>query len=199
MKKTICTATNRIKLAALFGVCIMTTSASFANSLDEEPQEQVLRILTEGNLVKVEQLFDTGVDINQDIAGDGTPLIIAVQNDNKALVKFLLEKGADVDRESIRDGNPLIVAALTNNVELVDYLYQQGASIDAIVEHDETALISASRAGHFKVVKYLVEHGADVNLAVNTQTLKGMELRSPLNGAKTNQIRQYLLANGATD
>ena len=73
-----------------------------------------------------------------------------------------------------------------------------GADIDAVTEHDETALISASHSGHFKVVKYLVEKGADVNLAVEANTVRGTELRSPLLSAKTREIREYLIAQGAS-
>jgi len=188
---------KKLKAVSIVSLCVVTASVSFAHTLEISQQDRILQVLAEGDLAKVEQVFESGIDINETIEGDGTPLIIAVQNANKALVKLLLEKGADVNRESIPDGNPLIVAALTNNVDLVDYLYKQGAQIDAIVEHDETALISASRAGHFEVVKFLVEHGANVNLAVQAKTIRGTELRSPLNGAKTEEIREYLLVNGA--
>ena len=188
---------SNLKIMSIISIFMFTTSIVFANTPDSESNDKIVRILTEGNLEKIEQVFDSNIDINHHIDGDGTPLIIAVNNRNKALVKYLLARGADVNRESIKDGNPIIAAALRNDVDMVKYLYRHGAEIDAIVEFDETALISASRAGHFQVVKFLVEQGADVNLAVEAKTLKGTELRSPLNGAKTSEIRAYLITNGA--
>lgn len=151
-----------------------------------------------GNKELVEYLLALGADVNQESQQDGTPLIVAVQSANNELVKYLVSQGADVNQASIRDGNPIINAAQTNNLSMVEYLLAQGANIDDVVEHDETALITASRAGHFRIVKFLVEQGADVNLAVEATTLTGSELRTPLSGAKTRAIRDYLLAQGAT-
>jgi len=195
--KTPVTLLRKVNLLAIASISLFATSISFAHPFENDADEETVRILANGNLTKVEQLFKNGMDINRDIDGDGTPLIIAVKNNNRTLVEYLIAGGADVNHESLRDGNPLIVAALTNNIDLVAYLYQQGAHLDAITKHDETALISASRAGHLRVVKLLVEQGADVNLAVEVQTVRGKELRSPLNGSKTQEIRDYLIANGA--
>lgn len=181
------------------GVLLLSAQAALANSSYDEldEYEQMVEIIKQGNLTHIKQLIAQGLDINQDIDNDGTPLIIAVQSGNKDVVEYMLSIGADVNRESERDGNPLVVAALTNNLELVKFLYSKGAVIDAVTEYDETALISASRQGHFEVVKYLVENGANVNLAVEAKALRGTELRSPLNGAKTEQIKNYLIAHGA--
>jgi ankyrin repeat protein len=189
--------TINFKVITIASVCLLTASLSFAHKVDIEKNDDVVTVLSNGTLTKVDQLIKSGIDINLDIVGDGTPLIIAVQNDNKELAQYLLDQGADVNGKSTLDGNPLIVAAKKNNIELLQFLFQQGAQIDAVTEYDETALISASRAGHFQVVKFLVEQGADINLAVKAKTVKGFELRSPLNGAKTTVIRDYLIANGA--
>jgi ankyrin repeat protein len=188
---------RKLKLLSVASICLLTTAISFAHDGDMNPSEEAVSILSEGNLTKVELLLNGGININDDLIGDGTPLIIAVQNNKKKLVEYLLGQGADINQKSVQDGSPLIVASLTNNIELVEYLHKQGASIDAVTEYDETALISASRAGNFQIVKFLVEQGADINLAVEAKTLKGSELRSPLNGAKTIAIRDYLIANGA--
>ena len=195
-KKTTRLSRN-LKLMSIISICVFTTSVVLANTVDLESNDKLVRVISEGNLQKIEQLFDNNLDINHNVDGDGTPLIIAVKNRNLTLVKYLLDRGADINRESIKDGNPIIAAALSNDVDMVQYLYQRGAEIDAIVEFDETALISASRAGYFKVVKFLVEQGADVNLAVEAKVFKGTELRSPLNGAKTAEIREFLINNGA--
>jgi bla regulator protein BlaR1 len=186
-----------LKLMSIISICMFTTSIVNANTVDHESNDKIVRVLSEGNLQKIEKFFDNNLDINHNIDGDGTPLIIAVKNRNITLVKYLLDRGANINKESIKDGNPIIAAALSNNIDMVKYLYQHGADIDAIVEFDETALISASRAGYFKVVKFLVEQGADVNLTVEAKVLKGTELRSPLNGAKTSEIREFLINNGA--
>jgi hypothetical protein len=47
------------------------------------------------------------------------------------------------------------------------------------------------------MVKFLVENGADVNLGLQVNTVKGNIYRSPLNGAKSAKIRDYLLRMGA--
>ena len=189
---------TKTSCATLIGLLMTTASVSFAHQNEDlDPHEVKVLIIEQGNLSKVQQLLDEGLDINQDIHGDGTPLIIAVRSGNKALVEYLVANGANVNSESTRDGTALTEAAANNNVELLNYLYQQGAVIDAITEYDETALITASRAGNFQAVKYLVEKGADVNLAVEANVRFKKELRSPLNGAKTQQIKDYLIAHGA--
>lgn len=182
----------------LLGVLTTTATTSFAYQDEELEQHEIIVLTIErGDVNQIEQLFTSGLDVNQDIEGDGTPLIIAVRSGNKELVEYLIDQGADVNVESTRDGTALTEAASNNDVELLNYLYQQGASIDAITLYDETALITASRAGNFQAVKYLVEQGADVNLAVEAKVKLGKELRSPLNGAKTKQIRDYLISHGA--
>lgn len=183
---------------AITGLMLTTAAASFAHQNDDlDPHEVVVLTIQQGNISEIEALFDSGLNINEDIQGDGTPLIIAVRSGNKALVEYLINNGADVNTESTRDGTALTEAAANNNVELLNYLYAQGAIVDTITKYDETALITASRAGNFQAVKYLVEQGADVNLAVEANVRLGKEMRSPLNGAKTNQIKQYLIAQGA--
>jgi len=190
---------NKITKATVIGVIAIATTSAFANDLydDMDEDERIVNVIKQGNITQIEQLFADGLTINGDIEKEGTPLIVAVQSGNKRIVEYMLEQGADINLESARDGNPLIVAAQKNNLELVKYLHSNGAEIDAITKYDETALITASRAGHFDVVKYLVENGADVNLAVMANVRAGQELRSPLNGAKTTEIRNYLLAQGA--
>lgn len=191
-------AAKKILAATIATFFIGFATASVVDFQGVNDKEQLVEILENGDPVQIQELFNGGLQVNQDFEGDGTPLIIAVQNHNRPLVEQLLTMGADVNLESATDGNPLIAASANNNLELVDYLLEQGATIDAITQYDETALITASRAGHFNIVKHLVENGADVNLVVEANVLRGKELRTPLNGAKTQQIRDYLLSKGAT-
>ncbi len=186
---------NSLAIALLLAIGSGLTFARASHDNDRE--EYLVDVIASGDIAQIKGLLDGELDVNQNIEGDGTPLIIAIHNGHTELVEYLVTVGADVNLESLQDGNPLIAAALSNNLALVEYLYEQGAAIDAITQYDETALISASRAGHFQIVEYLVNNGADVNLAVHANVRYGKELRSPLNGAKTQKIRDFLLANGA--
>lgn len=182
----------------LFASSSLLAHGSWTNFDDDMDEgERIAHTIKKGSMAQINELFEQGLTINQDIEREGTPLILAVQRGNQNLVEHFLSLGADVNLESLTDGNALIVAALENNVNLVEYLHNRGAHIDAITKYDETALISASRAGHFKVVQYLVENGADVNLSVMANVRGGKELRSPLNGAKTSEIREFLIRHGA--
>ena len=115
------------------------------------------------------------------------------------MVQALIDLGANVNQSSRGDGNPLIAAAMTNNIELAQLLIDSGAKVDAIVRRDETPLINATRRGHLAMTKLLVEQGADVNLAVRAPVSDGSKLRSPLNMARTDEITNYLIEQGAIE
>lgn len=205
---------NKSKLLAIAISCIAISTATISIAHDNRApivvseghhkshpsdpnSELMIRAIRDNDLNKVRALLDNGVGINDNIVGDGTPLIVAVQRNKIELVQALIDLGADVNQATEIDGNALINAAMTNNVEIANLLLEQGANLDAIVINDETALITASRAGHFEMVKFLVESGADVNLGVQVKLVKGTEYRSPLNGARDMKIKQYLENNGA--
>ena len=189
--------TNKLT-STLLSLAIFTSGYVSASNIQSEETENLISWIKHGQVMKVEQAIAQGFDINRAMPGDGTPLMLAVENGHKQLVHRLIELGADVNRISLQDGNPLIVAAANNRLELVEHLLLAGADVDAIVKYDETALITAARAGHLAMVKLLVNSGADVNLTVEAETVRGVEIRSPLSGAKTEAVRQYLLQHGAT-
>lgn len=147
----------------------------------------------------IKQLVNDGVDIDTPAIGDGTALMIAIGKNNNELVDNILALGANVNAASQGDGNPLILASKLGNLSVVKKLIGLGAVVDQQVKGDETPLINASAQGELAVVKYLVIMGADVNLAVLAQTRNGSEMRSPLSQASSQQVREYLIKQGATE
>ncbi|UJB20540.1 MULTISPECIES: ankyrin repeat domain-containing protein [Lysobacter] len=155
----------------------------------------LLEAVQAGDLETVRELVLGGVDVNSVVENEGTALIVAARSRNLAMVNELLLLGANVTLAARGDGNPLIAASsVGSNVTVIERLLSAGAVVNAVVPGDETALINASRSGSLANVKSLVEHGADVNLAVITEL--GVR-RSPLNQAKVQAVRDYLIAHGA--
>jgi ankyrin repeat protein len=192
---------KKLIIIGLMSATMFGATAGIVQSVADDIKPTRLEILEQaihGNDYQtVSNMLSNGLDINTVIEGDGSLLIMAIQAGHEAMVYDLIDAGADVNQAVSADGNPLINAAMTNNVNVAQRLFDNGALVDAIVEHDETALINASRKGHFEMVKFLVENGADVNLGVHVKTVKGSIYRSPLNGAKTPEISDYLLKMGA--
>lgn len=143
----------------------------------------------------IRQLVGGGADVNARSAGDGTALIVAAKRGDIEIARELLELGAKVDEPSEGDGNPLIAAAAHDHLETARLLVAAGANVNAIVAGDETPLINAARSGDLAMVQYLVGQGADVNLGVVADWGKW---RSPLNQARSAEIKRYLQSKGAT-
>lgn len=165
--------------------------------LPQQEGTQLINAVMRNDLDAIVALQNDGVDINTPALGDGTALMIAVKKNNQFMVDALLTLGADVNQSSEGDGNPLIVAAMRNNLELAKVLLNYGANVNAIVPRDETPLINASSRGYLTMVQLLIERGADVNLSVTTGIYDGYEVRSPLNRAATQEIKDLLLSKGA--
>ncbi|MDP5136729.1 M56 family metallopeptidase [Rheinheimera baltica] len=159
--------------------------------------DELLESIKRHDVAKVQQLIAKGYQLNHPMPGTGTPLMVAVRNENTELVEILLRAGADVNVSSRGDGNALIIAVQRRNLKLAQQLVQAGADVNAVVLADETPLINASYLGDLQMVQYLVAVGAIVNLKVEATLMDGRELRSALNRAATEEVRGYLLQQGA--
>jgi beta-lactamase regulating signal transducer with metallopeptidase domain len=175
------------------------SDAKHFSLLSQKDGRKLIDAVYKNDIAAIKAMQEQGIDINTPAIGDGTALIIAVKNNNHTMVQALIELGADVNQSSRGDGNPLITAAMNNNLTLAQLLINHGADINGIVKDDETPLINASRRGYFEMTQFLVNNGADVNLEVETGISDGNKIRSPLNMAKTDKIRQYLINMGATE
>lgn len=168
------------------------------HQLQEPQQAQVLvAAINQEDKAKLERLVSGGVNLNIPSGLHGTALMIAVKNDSVAMVSELLRLGADPNQAAIRWGNPLIVAAYLGNERIAALLLEAGADINAIVPRDETPLMNAAFNGQLAMVQFLVEEGAQVNLGVRASVFDGLEYRTPLSRASSQQVKSYLHGAGA--
>ncbi len=187
-------------VATLSVVCVQAqprqSVAQVAAASDSDASALLLiAAVRAGDLASVRELVFSGSNVNAAVESEGTALIAAARAQNLAMVNELLLLGADVSLAVRGDGNPLIAAAAKrDNTEVIERLITAGANVNSVVLGDETALINASRSGGLDNVRTLVNHGADANLAVTTEL--GIR-RSPLNQAKAQSVRDYLIAQGA--
>ena len=115
------------------------------------------------DIVLVEALIDTGIDIN---AGDKlgeTPLHDAAVRGYREIASLLIEKGADVNAGDVRGLTPVHAAAWRGRRDMVALLAANGADIHARDQDGLTPLHTAALAGRKETVDLLIEQGAEIN------------------------------------
>lgn len=129
-----------------------------------DPVTTILKACEVGDIKRVKELIDSGVDVNCDGTGPTgidlgykfSPIEVASKNGKLDLVKYLVSKGADISS----DGDyPVRIASLCGHIKIVKYLASKGANIT--VRNNE-AIVNASIRGHIDIMKYLITVGATV-------------------------------------
>lgn len=74
------------------------------------------------NVNKIQQIIESGCDVNGQVEDGCTPLIAAVIIGNLKIVKLLVKLGANVDLQDGYNDSPLFYAVFNNFQEIADYL-----------------------------------------------------------------------------
>lgn len=121
----------------------------------------------EGDLDSARLLVQSSADMNIQDGQLKTPLHLAIEEDQDALIDFLLQSRAAVDVCSLESGmknSPLMEAAHSGNHSLAEKLIAARADVNKVGKQDMTALHLAARRGDSKIVKILLEAKADTTL-----------------------------------
>lgn len=136
-----------------------------------------------------EILIDHGADLNL-VNNDGlTPLDIAIQMGNPAVIKLLLEKdarshslhaaaykgdreeinhlleaGVDINKpDHVNRRTALFYAITAKNTDIIKFLLSRGADINFVDQYGTNPLILSLNDVSLEIPKLLIENGADIN------------------------------------
>lgn len=121
----------------------------------------------QGNLAKVQELLEAGVNVNARDRWGNTPLYLAVRNGHTETTKLLLDNGAEVNaRQCPRctmGYTPLHLAARDGHILIAELLLDSGANVNARHRWGGTPLYFAVERGHKEIAKLLLEkRGHDI-------------------------------------
>ncbi|MGL4562597.1 MAG: ankyrin repeat domain-containing protein [Brevinema sp.] len=141
---------------------------------------QLHRAAAIGNIEKIKELMEDGLDPFLKNNNGDTMLRFAVENKNFGTVQYLVEEvGLDVNSRNNQFTTPIIFATLNNDTNMIAYLAQMGANVNAgamaNVERtvngetrqstvsNWTPLMAAAQLGYNDAVKVLLDYEADIN------------------------------------
>jgi ankyrin repeat protein len=102
-----------------------------------------------------------------------TPLLMACQNGNAAMIETLLKAGSDANAVKTNGTTPLMMAAASGNADAVKMLLAHGANVNAKESaHGQTALMFSAALNRAAVIKALMANGADASIATGVRKLE---------------------------
>jgi uncharacterized protein len=102
-----------------------------------------------------------------------TPLFMACQNGNAAMIEVLLKAGAGANSVKANGTTALMMAAASGSAPAVKVLLDHGATVNAKESvHGQTALMFAAALNRDVVVKTLLANGADPNTSTTVHKLE---------------------------
>lgn len=119
--------------------------------------------------------------VNQSNAKSFSPLQIAVQRRNPAMVKLLLKLGASVDYTNSQREAALHFAACNGDIEIVHFLIDANADLNVRNTFGHTPLSFAIDGEHEDIAKCLIKVGTKLNLedaAGRTELFRAVEINN---------------------
>jgi ankyrin repeat protein len=155
------------------------------------------QILMEGIIKGMTTLIERGLDVNSQCDCEKTPLHLASELDDEAIVKFLLERGANINLTDDCRRNALHYA-LRNyrvNMRIVKLLIDKGIDTKAKDKNGRTALHLCCIKGYYDPLVMSLNHGRHAQVATKK---KQNYLHKIFRQSKPNkEIMSSLLNKGA--
>jgi ankyrin repeat protein len=183
------------RVAALL-FCSLVAEGAMAGSADDA----LLRAAALGDKTAAVAALNAGAAIDARDAQLQTPLLIAVQKDNRDVAAHLIARGADLNAVAANEDTPWLLAGALGRASLLAAMLETG-KVDYAKRnrYGGNALIPACERGHVETVQLLLERSEiDVNHINNlgwTGLLEAVILSD--GGPRHLEIVRLLLLHGA--
>ena len=141
-------------------VALIATSCSFTPRGYENLKNQYdydnafIRAVSDGNMDAVEYLLPK-VDVNMSVVLEGSPIVIAVKNEDPTVTKRLITAGANINVPDSAGNYPIHIAVNNNNTEIVKILIAAKVNLDKKNANNKTALQLAKEENKTDIVDLL--------------------------------------------
>lgn len=157
---------DKINSALITETLLKNGATNLIDSKDKNGYNPVATSSIYGFNDTVKKLVEYKANINIQDKNGLTPLIYAIEQDNKELANFLIENGADLNMaEKEYDRTPIFFSIENKNTNITEILISKGANVNAVDKNGVTPLnIAIKEDGNIDIIKLLVKNKADLNI-----------------------------------
>ncbi len=120
-------------------------------------------VTTLGNIKLLELLIEYGADINIKDSKGNTPLYLAVEYSEEAVVELLLKSGANQTFGNKEGNTPLILACSIGKEDIIKLLLADKNLVETVNKEGITPFLAASIVDKPNILQMLINEGADTH------------------------------------
>lgn len=181
---------------------LLLERGALINSTDKYGRTALFLAVANGYQAVARSLISHGADVQlPNFQSAASPLHIAAQSDNLAMVRLLLESKADINSADSSGMTPLMSAVTGNRLEIAEFLIARGADVQAKAKGGGTALTISVQQSPPPITEALLNAGADPNvLGIADRQRGNQRLLAPIHLAAMKDdvlLIQALVKHGA--
>lgn len=147
---------NTIIIIVIFAIIILFPSLKrILKNVKIEGSNSIHIACLYGDIKKIKEFLNSGVNINSKDFSNRTPLMYAAEDGATEILSYLLKNGANINEIDIRGESALIIALKNHNINAAKFLIESGADLSIINEEDKNALAIAQDIDSTEIIELI--------------------------------------------
>ena len=147
---------NTIIIIVIFAVIILFPSIKrMLKNIKIEGSDSIHIACLYGDIKKIREFLNSGVNINSKDFSNKTPLMYAAEDGAIEILDYLLKNGANINDIDIRGESALMIALQNHNIRAAKFLIESGADLSIINEEDKNILTIAKEIDSKEIIELI--------------------------------------------
>ena len=147
---------NTIIIIVIFVVIILFPSIKrMLKNIKIEGSDSIHIACLYGDIKKIREFLNSGVNINSKDFSNKTPLMYAAEDGAIEILDYLLKNGANINDIDIRGESALMIALKNHNIRAAKFLIESGADLSIINEEDKNILTIAKEIDSKEIIELI--------------------------------------------